>query len=70
MLKALNVSKVDVTIDSNDVYTFYVDTESYLLIKSHAKVFMSGQAVEIDTYYSNYKDVEGIDITRPNRKPL
>lgn len=52
--------KVDVTTDSNDVYTFYIDTESYLLIKSHAKVFMSGQAVESDTYYSNYKDVDGM----------
>ncbi len=43
--------------------TLYVDTESYLLIKAKATdVDPTGAEAEIQTYYSDYREVEGVSI--------
>lgn len=52
--------KIDVTTAEGDVYSSYIDTESYLMIKTHTKTTINGVEVESDTFYSNYKDVNGI----------
>ncbi|HNF69969.1 MAG TPA: hypothetical protein PLL28_11380 [Chitinophagales bacterium] len=48
-----------VTADSS-VFDEYIDTDSYMLIKSHSKTQMMGVDVETDTYFSNYMQKDGI----------
>ncbi len=50
-----------VTVE-DDTFTHYIDSESYMLIRTNAKVKVQGNETEADTYYSNYKQVEGMAI--------
>lgn len=51
-----------ITIVTKDTTTFeqYIDTESYMMIKSHSKTKMMGVDVESDTYFSNYFQKDGV----------
>ena len=51
---------VELTTKEGDKYVFFIDAESYLLIKTHTKTTMNGQEAESDTYFSNYMEVEGM----------
>ena len=50
---------VKVATESEDTYTYYIDAENYVTIKMTSKVIMQGQAVESDTYMSNYQEGDG-----------
>ena len=45
---------------NKDEVTYYLDADSYLPIKVVTKTQMQGSQVSIETYMSNYKDVDGI----------
>ena len=52
--------KLKVTKKSGNVEYYYLDTETYLLVKSEAKRKIRGTEIEGETTYSDYKDVNGL----------
>jgi len=52
--------KVKVTRKNGMTATQYLDAETFLPIKVVAKVAQMGQEVEVESYPSNYKKVEGV----------
>ena len=51
--------KLKVTKKNGNVETMYLDTETYLLVKSEGKVKRRGTEIEGETVFSDYKDVDG-----------
>ncbi len=51
--------KLKVTKKSGDVEYHYVDTETYLLVKQEGKVKRRGTEFESESFFSDYKDVDG-----------
>jgi hypothetical protein len=43
-----------------DTFTYYLDADSYMMIRTNTKVKVQGNDSESDTYYSNYMQVEGL----------
>ena len=52
--------KLKVTLKNGDVSYVYIDTETGLNVKETAKRKQQGSEVEIDSYLTNYKPVEGV----------
>ncbi len=52
--------KLKVTKKSGDVSYLFLDSESYLLVKTNGKTAVQGQVVETDTTLGDYKPVEGV----------
>ncbi len=50
---------VKVVSEDEDIYTYYIDSESYVIIRMNSKMKMQGQVVESDTYMSNYQEGDG-----------
>lgn len=48
------------TDKEKNLYTFYIDSESFLLVKMSAKMTIQGNEIISDTYFSNYKEVDGM----------
>lgn len=46
--------------DDNKTTTYYINTGDYLLIKSVTPREMQGQEVEVETFYSDFKEVNGL----------
>ena len=42
-----------------DTFKYYMDVDSYVVLKMNSKVKMQGQEVESDTFMSNYQEGEG-----------
>lgn len=45
--------------EEGDVFTYYMDVDSYVVLKMNSKVKIQGQEVESDTYMSNYQEGDG-----------
>jgi len=54
--------KVKITTKDGDEFINYLDAESYLPLKTTAKVKIQGNDTEMETYYTNYMQVDGIAI--------
>ncbi|OYT69982.1 MAG: hypothetical protein CFK52_12405 [Chloracidobacterium sp. CP2_5A] len=54
------VHVVKVTNKRGKVETYYVDAATGLLLKARGKETIQGNAVEVETLFSNYKEVNGI----------
>lgn len=52
--------KIRVETDSSNIFTEFLDQDSYMIIKSASKTNMMGVDVESETFYSNYFQVEGV----------
>lgn len=52
--------KIKLETEPGDVFTFYIDADSYILLRQNAKIKVMGNESENDTYFSNYSMVEGI----------
>jgi hypothetical protein len=52
--------KIKELTQDGDVFTYYLDADSYMMIRTNTKVKMQGNETESDTYYSNYMQVEGL----------
>jgi outer membrane lipoprotein-sorting protein len=51
--------KLKVTNKDGDVTYYYLDTASYLILKSSTKRKMNEKEIDMDTYYSDYKTIDG-----------
>jgi hypothetical protein len=54
--------KIKLVTKENDSFTFYIDSDSYIMIRSNTKMKVMGNESESDTYYSNYMQVEGLAV--------
>ena len=52
--------KVKLATKDGDAFTYYLDSDSYMMIRTNTKVKVQGNDTESDTYYSNYTQVEGL----------
>ena len=59
-LEGTPVEKIKLTKKNGDVVTYFIDAESYLVLKQAAKISMMGQQVEGETVLGDYKQVDGI----------
>jgi outer membrane lipoprotein-sorting protein len=48
--------------NEGDTFTYYIDSDSYILLRSNTKMKVMGNESETDSYYSNYIMVEGIAV--------
>lgn len=54
--------KIKLVTKEGDSFLYYLDADSYIMIKSTTKVKVMGNETEADTYYSNYMQVEGLAV--------
>lgn len=52
--------KIKIATADGDVYNYFIDSDSYMLIRVNSKITTMGTEVESDTYFSNYMQIEGI----------
>lgn len=52
--------KLIVTMKDGDVRDDYIDCESFLEVKWIGNILTNGKAVKVETYFRNYKKVDGI----------
>jgi len=52
--------KVKLETKDGDVFTYYLDGDSYMMLRTNSKVKVQGNEAESDTYYSNYMQKEGM----------
>ena len=51
-----------VVTKADDVFKYYIDSDSYILLKVNSKVKVMGNESESDTYFSNYRMIGGMAI--------
>lgn len=54
--------KIKLVTKVGDSFTYYIDSDSYIMIRSNTKIKVMGNETEADTYYSNYMQVEGMAV--------
>jgi len=54
--------KIKLDTKEGDSFTYYIDSDSYLMLRSNSKIKIMGNETESDTYYSNYMMTEGIAV--------
>jgi outer membrane lipoprotein-sorting protein len=54
--------KIKLVTKESDVFTYYIDSDSYIMLRSNTKIKIMGNETEADTYYSNYMQVEGLAV--------
>lgn len=59
-VEGTNCYKVKIVTPEGGEYTNYIDSDSFMIIKTKSKIMMSGAEVESESYYSNYLQVDGI----------
>ncbi len=59
-IEGTDTYKLKVTLKSGDVSYMYIDAGSFLEVKTTSKQKQQGTEVESDTFYSDFKDVNGV----------
>ena len=59
-LEGTEAYHLEVILDSGDARDFYLDGESYLLIRLEAKTEIQGTEMEVETIFSDYREVGGL----------
>jgi hypothetical protein len=54
--------KLKLDTKEGDTFTYYIDSDSYILLRTNTKMKIMGNETESDTYFSNYSMVEGIAV--------
>jgi len=52
--------KIKLDTKDGDSFTYYIDADSYLMLRTNSKMERLGNEIESDAYYSNYMMAEGI----------
>ncbi|MDX9772260.1 MAG: hypothetical protein RBT02_02435 [Bacteroidales bacterium] len=53
---------VKLVSDSGDTFTYYIDSDTYIILRTNNKIKVMGNEAETDTYQSNYMMVDGIAV--------
>lgn len=54
--------KVKLVTKDSDSFTYYLDSDSYMILRTNRKLKVQGNEIESDYYYSNYMQVEGLTV--------
>lgn len=54
------VYKIKLVKPDGNEFTFYLDKDNYVILKTDAKVKIQGNPIETTTFYSNFKSVDGM----------
>jgi outer membrane lipoprotein-sorting protein len=54
--------KVKLITTSGDIFTFYIDSDSFVILRQNAKMLVMGNETENDTYLSNYMMIDGMAV--------
>ena len=54
--------KIKLETKEGDTFTYYIDSDSYTMLRTNTKMKVMGNEMESDTYYSNYTMVGGIAV--------
>jgi outer membrane lipoprotein-sorting protein len=52
--------KIKLTLKDGDIFTYYLDTDSFLELKLETKMTIRGAIQEQETYYGDYEEVNGM----------
>jgi outer membrane lipoprotein-sorting protein len=52
--------KIKLTLKNGDIFTYYLDTDSFLELKLETKMTIRGAFQEQETYYGDYEEVNGM----------
>ncbi len=58
-IEGVDCNVIKAVSKDEDVYTYYIDAENYVVIKMNSKIKMQGQVMESDTFMSNYQEGDG-----------
>jgi outer membrane lipoprotein-sorting protein len=59
-MEGTEVYKIKQTDKEGDIYYHFIDAETYVLLKTSSKIKMGESEIESETFYSNYKEFEGM----------
>ncbi len=62
--------KIKATLEGGIVTDLFIDKASYLLTKSSATVVSQGQSITMDTYPSDYREVNGLFMAMKNTRSV
>ena len=54
--------KIKVTKANGDIDIYFIDAESFILLKTSSKVKIQGNETESETFYTGYKDINGVQM--------
>ncbi len=54
--------KLKLDTKEGDTFTYYIDSDSYIMLRTNTKIKIMGNETESDTYFSNYSMIEGIAV--------
>ncbi len=52
--------KVKLTTKDGDIINYFIDSETYVILRTNSKMKVQGNEVEADTYFANYMQADGI----------
>jgi len=59
-MEGIKVYKIKLTDSDGDVYVNYMDAENWIILKTKSTIQNQGSTIEAETFYSNYKEIDGI----------
>ena len=59
-LEGTEVFNIKLTDKEGQIMNFFIDANNYLLLKRNSKLIRAGKELKSETYFSNYKQVEGV----------
>lgn len=54
--------KLKLDTKEGDSFLYYIDSDTYIMLRTNTKMMIMGNETESDTYYSNYSMIEGIAV--------
>jgi hypothetical protein len=54
--------KIKVVTIEGDTFTYYIDSDSYIMLRTNSKIKIMGNESEADSYYSNYMHIHGMAV--------
>jgi hypothetical protein len=54
--------KIKVVTKEGDTFTYYIDSDSYIILRTNSKIKIMGNESEADSYYSNYMHIHGMAV--------
>lgn len=59
-MEGTSVYKLKLEKEDGDVFTYYLDTENYVILRVDSRVEVQGTEMEASSYFSNFKPVQGM----------
>ena len=59
-LEGTEVYKLKLTEKGGETFYYFIDCENYLIIKTSSKINLYGTTTDLLTFFSEYKDIDGI----------